>query len=157
VRWYLTREVSGAVVVGIDLVDHVLKLRLGGVLSQGPHDSAQLLGGDLACNILVSLALAVAILLRLIEKKRDINNYVLRASEIVRNRLSVRVGVTHHRHPCPTCLPSLASNTESLLEGQEERWTYKEGESLLELGNLLFGKGVGLHEAFVSKQVRRRS
>lgn len=35
-----TGEVNGAVVVGIDLVDHVLQLRLAGVLAQGAHDGA---------------------------------------------------------------------------------------------------------------------
>jgi hypothetical protein len=43
-----TREIDGTVVVSIDLVDHVLELRLGGVLAQGAHDSAEFLGGDLA-------------------------------------------------------------------------------------------------------------
>lgn len=46
----LTGEVDGAVVVSVDLVDHVLKLRLAGVLAEGSHDSAQLLGGDLSCR-----------------------------------------------------------------------------------------------------------
>jgi hypothetical protein len=43
-----TREIDHAVVVGVDLVDHVLELRLGGVLSQTPHHGPQLLGGDLS-------------------------------------------------------------------------------------------------------------
>lgn len=43
----LTREVDGAVVVGINLVNHILKLRLGGVLAKGSHDGTQLLGSDL--------------------------------------------------------------------------------------------------------------
>ena len=43
-----TREIDGSVVVGVDFVDHVLKLRLGGVLSQTPHHGTQLLGGDLS-------------------------------------------------------------------------------------------------------------
>ena len=30
-------EVDGAVTVGVHLVDHVLQLGLGGVLTQGPH------------------------------------------------------------------------------------------------------------------------
>ena len=107
---YHTREVNGAVVVGIDLVDHVLKLRLGGVLAQGPHDSPQLLGGDLTWNYLVSSALAGAMLLRLIGQIRDINHCILCATEVVRDRLSVNIrGVTHHRHPCPVHLPLLAN------------------------------------------------
>ena len=44
-----TWEVDGAIVVGIYLVDHVLELRLARVLAEGPHDSAQFLGCDLAC------------------------------------------------------------------------------------------------------------
>jgi len=47
------REVDGAVVVGVDLVNHVLKLRLGGVLAQRAHDGTELLGGDLAITVLV--------------------------------------------------------------------------------------------------------
>jgi hypothetical protein len=45
----LTREVDGSVVIGIHLVDHVLELRLAGVLAERAHDGAQLLGGDLTC------------------------------------------------------------------------------------------------------------
>jgi hypothetical protein len=49
-----TREVNSAVVVSVHLVDHVLELRLAGVLAERAHDSAQLLGGDLTCaNVLV--------------------------------------------------------------------------------------------------------
>ncbi|KAI6770823.1 hypothetical protein HG531_009678 [Fusarium graminearum] len=43
-------EVDGAVVVSVDLVDHVLKLRLGGVLAERAHDGSELLGGDLTCG-----------------------------------------------------------------------------------------------------------
>jgi len=39
--------------VSVDLVDHVLKLGLGGVLSQGAHDGSQLLGGDCAITVFV--------------------------------------------------------------------------------------------------------
>ena len=46
--WH-TREVNGAVVVGIDLVDHVLELRLAGILAERAHDGAKFLGGDLTC------------------------------------------------------------------------------------------------------------
>jgi len=45
-----TGEVNCAVVVGVNLVDHVLKLRLAGVLAEGAHDGAQFLGGDLTCD-----------------------------------------------------------------------------------------------------------
>jgi len=51
-RWSSTWEVDGAVVVGVDLVDHVLELRLGRVLAQRSHDGAELLGRDLSCAIL---------------------------------------------------------------------------------------------------------
>jgi len=44
-----TRKVNGAVVVSVHLVDHVLELRLAGVLAERAHDGAQLLGGDLTC------------------------------------------------------------------------------------------------------------
>ena len=33
-----TWEVNGAVVVGIDLVDHVLELRLAGILAERAHN-----------------------------------------------------------------------------------------------------------------------
>jgi hypothetical protein len=45
-----TGEVNGAVVVGIDLVDHVLELGLAGVLAERAHNGAQFLGGDLTCD-----------------------------------------------------------------------------------------------------------
>jgi len=45
--WLHTGEVDGSVVVGVDLVDHVLKLRLRRVLAEGAHDSAELLRRDL--------------------------------------------------------------------------------------------------------------
>jgi hypothetical protein len=50
-----TWEVDGAVVVGVNLVDHVLQLRLRWVLAQGSHDSSKLLGGDLSCAQAVSI------------------------------------------------------------------------------------------------------
>mmetsp|Transcript_5766 Transcript_5766/g.11783 ORF Transcript_5766/g.11783 Transcript_5766/m.11783 type:complete len:206 (+) Transcript_5766:195-812(+) len=46
-------EIDGAVAVGIDLVDHVLKLGLGGVLAEGAHHGAKLLGGNGAVAILI--------------------------------------------------------------------------------------------------------
>lgn len=46
-----TRKVDCAIVVSINFVNHVLQLRLRGVLAEGAHHSAQLLGGDLACNL----------------------------------------------------------------------------------------------------------
>ena len=39
--------------VSINLVDHVLQLSLGGILTQWPHDCSQLLGSDGAVSILV--------------------------------------------------------------------------------------------------------
>jgi len=44
-----TRKVNGAVVIGINLVDHVLKLGFGGILAKGTHDGAEFFRGDLAC------------------------------------------------------------------------------------------------------------
>ncbi|KAI6776161.1 hypothetical protein HG530_000106 [Fusarium avenaceum] len=48
-------HIDGAVVVGVDLVDHVLQLRLGGVLAERAHNGAELLGGNLAYSELFSL------------------------------------------------------------------------------------------------------
>jgi hypothetical protein len=42
-------EVDGAVVVGVDLVDHVLQLAFARVLAEGAHHGAQFFGRDLAC------------------------------------------------------------------------------------------------------------
>ena len=39
--------------VSIDLIDHVLQLSLGGILTQWSHDCSKLLGGDGAVAILV--------------------------------------------------------------------------------------------------------
>jgi hypothetical protein len=51
-----TGEINGTVVVGIDLVDHILQLRLGGVLAEGAHDGAKLLGGDFSYRSQIVLA-----------------------------------------------------------------------------------------------------
>jgi len=69
-------EVDCAIAVGIDLVDHVLQLCLCGVLSQGAHDRAQLLGGDGAISVLVEqgeglLELCDLLLGQLISLKRN--------------------------------------------------------------------------------------
>jgi hypothetical protein len=48
-----TREVDGAVVVRVHLVDHVLQLRLAGVLAERAHDGPELFGGDLPIAVLV--------------------------------------------------------------------------------------------------------
>lgn len=39
--------------VCVHLIDHVLELRLGRVLTQRPHDGAELLGGDGSVSVLV--------------------------------------------------------------------------------------------------------
>lgn len=39
--------------VGIHLVNHVLKLRLGGVLPQGAHHGPELFGGDGAVAVFI--------------------------------------------------------------------------------------------------------
>ena len=44
-------KVDRAVPVHVDLVDHVLQLRLGGVLPERAHDGAEFLGGDGAIAI----------------------------------------------------------------------------------------------------------
>ena len=49
-----TWEVNGAVVVGVDLVDHVLQLRLAGILAERAHDGAELFGGDLAWRMVLA-------------------------------------------------------------------------------------------------------
>ena len=47
------REVYGSIPISIYLIYYVLQLSLGRVLSQGPHDGPQLLGGDSSVAILV--------------------------------------------------------------------------------------------------------
>ena len=47
------REIDGSVSVGVDLVDHIGKLGLRGVLSKRSHDSSQLLGGDRTISVLI--------------------------------------------------------------------------------------------------------
>lgn len=62
-----TREVNGAVVVSVDLVNHILQLRLGRVLSQGSHDRAELLGGDLSYTPYLSMILAIDMIIAWLE------------------------------------------------------------------------------------------
>src|ERR1700759_2635249 len=51
-----TWEVDCAIVVGINLIDHVLQFRLAWVLAERAHDCAQLLCSDLTIAILVLLS-----------------------------------------------------------------------------------------------------
>lgn len=46
-------ETIGILTVGVHLVDHVLKLGLGGVLPQGAHHRPELLGGDGAVAVFI--------------------------------------------------------------------------------------------------------
>lgn len=62
-----TREVNGAVVVGVDLVNHILQLGLGRVLTQGPHDRAELLGGDLSYTPYLSMILVINVVIAWLE------------------------------------------------------------------------------------------
>ncbi len=45
-----TGEINGAVVVGVDFIDHVLQFRFGRVLAEGAHDGAEFFSGDLSCD-----------------------------------------------------------------------------------------------------------
>jgi hypothetical protein len=44
-----TWKVDSAIVISVNLVDHVLQFGLGRVLAKRSHDGAQLFGGDLSC------------------------------------------------------------------------------------------------------------
>ena len=43
-----TWEINGAIVISVNLVDHILQLRLRGVLAEGSHNSSEFLGSDLS-------------------------------------------------------------------------------------------------------------
>ncbi len=43
-----TREINSAIVISVDFVDHVLKLRFRRILTKRSHDSSQLLSSDLS-------------------------------------------------------------------------------------------------------------
>jgi hypothetical protein len=47
------REINGAIAISIDLVDHILKFSLSGVLSKRAHDCPKFLGGDGSVTILI--------------------------------------------------------------------------------------------------------
>ena len=49
-----TWEVDCAIIISIDLVDHILKLRLRRVLAERAHNGSQLLGSDLSCQTPIS-------------------------------------------------------------------------------------------------------
>jgi len=46
-------EVDRAVTIGVDLIDHILQLSLGGVLTERSHHGTELLCGDVAIIVLV--------------------------------------------------------------------------------------------------------
>lgn len=117
-RGHRTREVNGTVVVGIDLVDHVLQLRLGGVLAERAHDGAQLLGGDLSYSIHSS------------QLHARVMGTVLSYCRII-GRESIADGRTHHRHPCPiTAKYPLMSGSGSSVQSQIKLLTNREKASL---------------------------
>lgn len=86
-----TREVNGAIVVSIHLVDHVLKLRLGRILAERSHDSPKLLGGNLTWGGGGGVGEMVS--------ARDHNEEVLPPWESC--SWTWRWTWTNHRHPCP--------------------------------------------------------
>ena len=43
-----TWEIDGAIVISVNLVNHILQFGFGRVLAKGSHNSAQLLGGNLS-------------------------------------------------------------------------------------------------------------
>lgn len=101
--WKRTREVDGSVVVSIDLVDHVLKLRLGRVLAEGTHDSTKLLGGNLAWKEVLARCIlrdVAGLRPRQAGSVRMIDSQLTQGQ--YRDTLSGRViNATHHHHPCP--------------------------------------------------------
>merc|ERR1712224_427914 len=46
-------EINGSVTIGIDLIDHILKLSLSWVLTKRSHNSTELLGGNGTITILI--------------------------------------------------------------------------------------------------------
>lgn len=113
-----TREVNGAVVVGIDLVDHVLQLRLRGVLAERAHDGAQLLGGDLSYSIHSSQSFV------------RVMGTVLSYCRIIGCE-GIADGRTHHRHPCPiTGKHPLGSGPGSSRQSRIKLLTNRENASL---------------------------
>ena len=53
------REIDRSITISIDLVDHVLKFRLSGILAQGTHDGPKLLGGDRAIAVCKHEAISI--------------------------------------------------------------------------------------------------
>lgn len=86
-----TREIDGAVVVRINLIDHVLELGLGRILSQASHDGSQLLGCDLTC-------------------KRDILISFVRSQGELACLLACLSDSTNHLHLCPAHIDGFISN-----------------------------------------------
>jgi hypothetical protein len=134
----LTREVDSSVVVSIHLVDHVLELRLAGVLAERAHDSAQLLGGDLTCaNVLVRVE---------VEQRDTMSN-----GEDGNSRGDRERGAKGVRDvPSPSLSYCWVSTT--VVEGSGAK-TYEEREGFLELGDLLLGKRIGLRCALANGMV----
>ncbi len=147
-----TAKVDGAVVVGIDLVDHVLELRLGRVLAERAHDGAELLGGDLACGM--DDASACEFL-----NKRQYCRPPLLGQRAARHSTNRRACVHNGTGPNSrgnageeskrtiailvlfhATRKQLANHRPSSRGGGCGRGTYKQGKRLLELGDLLFGE-----------------
>jgi hypothetical protein len=89
-------EVDGSISVSIDFVNHVLELRLGGVLTQGPHDCPEFLSGDATCPLthqsqiyMSTKTPNIKIRNKITERKRKTKP---RAEEVS----------SYHHHPCRT-------------------------------------------------------
>lgn len=136
-----TWEVNGAIVVCINFVDHVLKLRFGRVLSEGAHDGAQFSGSDLSYPSSIQYQPFVYQIEKYCDLFRDPRNVGI-------NRLESRPGVnsTDHRHLYPVImdLVSTFSKTTRSHSMGRVRSTYEKRESLLVLRDLLFGQRIGL-------------
>lgn len=111
------REVNGAVVVGVDLVDHVLQLGFRRVLAQRAHHGAELFGRDLAIAVLVLFGGWQG-------RKRSAE------FEVVDFLVALGVYVSS---------PGMDGRGVADVMGGGGK-TYEEGESLLELADLLLGQ-----------------
>lgn len=73
-----TWEIDSAIVICIDLIDHVLQLGFRWILAKRTHHRSQFLGGDLACHTLFSIdQRAFHLLLGVLEKQRALTIAVL--------------------------------------------------------------------------------
>lgn len=144
-----TWKVNRAVIIGVDLVDHILKFRLAWVLAERSHDRAQLLGRDLACKHTAEGINMIVVKKKPRRPKLRRHNISTGCEAALTIAIFVLSSEPHLSAQLRlTDVLGLTTNKEVVTEWRVSKRTYKEREGFFELGDLLFGECIRLPYVF---------